>query len=98
MQFKSARLAQQIRLWLYCTIEVIIVARAMSGRGDLASFVIFMLVGALFYIEICPVCGRLCWWELNALKKWPNALWIGRECRLKHSQQSASVSHNLGNS
>lgn len=47
----------------------------------MAEFVMFMLIGGLFYTEVCPVCGRLCWWELNLLRKWPNALWIGAECR-----------------
>ena len=79
-------MSQQIRLWVYCAVELIVVAETMSGRGSLANFVVFMLVGALFYAEICPLCGRLCWWEVSALKKWPNALWIGPECRCQDSR------------
>jgi hypothetical protein len=55
--------------------------RVWSTHGGLADFVMLILIGALFYAEVCPICGRLSWWELNALRKWPNALWIGSECR-----------------
>jgi hypothetical protein len=81
MKPRSARFAQQVRLWIYTALIVLVVVRAWSGKAGLAEFFMFMLIGVLFYSEICPVCGRLCWWELNALRKWPNALWIGPECR-----------------
>jgi hypothetical protein len=77
---------QQIRLWIYCILLVLIVARTWSHRGSLAEFVMFCLVGALFYLEICPVCGRLCWWEIDALRRWPNALWIGSDCRRRPTE------------
>jgi hypothetical protein len=81
MKHRSARSVQQMRLWLYCVLLVLVMVRIWSGRSGFPEFLIFCLVGALFYMEICPVCGRLCWWELSALRKWPNALWIGAECR-----------------
>lgn len=81
MKLRSARSVQQVRLWVYCVLLVLVMLRVWSGRGGFPEFLMFCLIGALFYMEICPVCGRLCWWEIDALKKWPNALWIGRECR-----------------
>lgn len=86
-----------MRLWVYCALEVLILVPMMSGGGSLANFVMFMLVGALFYLEICPRCGRLCWWEVSAFKKWPNALWIGPECRCQHSQELPSVAGEVSN-
>ena len=88
MKIRSARFAQQVRLWIYTALIILVIVRGWSGNGGLAEFVMFMLIGVLFYSEICPVCGRLCWWELNPLSKWPNALWIGPECR----QQRCSAS------
>ena len=81
MKLRSARSVQQMRLWVYCVLMVLIMVRGLSGRAGLSEFVMFCLIGALFYMEICPVCGHLCWWEFDALRKWPNALWIGPECR-----------------
>jgi hypothetical protein len=81
MNLRSARYAQQVRLWIYTALLVLLVIRVRSTNVGLVEFVTFMLIGALFYAEVCPVCGRLSWWELNPLRKWPNALWIGAECR-----------------
>lgn len=81
MNLRSARIAQQIRLWIYAALFVLVMIRVWSGNGGLAEFVTFILIGGLFYSEVCPVCGRLCWWELSPMRKWPNALWIGAECR-----------------
>ena len=81
MKLRSARSVQQMRLWVYCVLWLLVMVRIGSGKGGLPEFLMFCLTGALFYMEICPVCGRLCWWEIDALRKWPNALWIGAECR-----------------
>ena len=81
MKLRSARLVQQMRLWVYCVLVVLVLVRVWSGRGGFPEFLMFCLTGTLFYLEICPVCGRLCWWEIGLLRKWPNALWIGSECR-----------------
>ena len=81
MKLRSARSVQQMRLWVYCVLWLLVLVRSWSGNGGLPEFLMFCLIGALFYLEICPVCGRLCWWEIEALRKWPNALWIGPECR-----------------
>lgn len=86
MKLRSARLVQQVRLWLYTVLFVLVVVRFMNGDGDLIGFAMFVLVGALFYSEVCPVCGRLSWWEVSPLRKWPNALWIGAECRRSGDQ------------
>jgi hypothetical protein len=86
MGLRSARLAQQIRLWIYGALLVLVILRAWNGAAFLPEVLMFCLIGLLFYSEICPVCGRLCWWELSPLEKWPNALWIGRECR-QHSEK-----------
>jgi hypothetical protein len=81
MKLRSARFAQQVRLWLYTALLVLVVTRVMSRDSGLAEFVMLVLIGALFYSEVCPVCGRLSWWEFSPLRRWPNALWIGAECR-----------------
>jgi hypothetical protein len=86
MKLRSARSAQQMRLWVYCVLLVLVVLGLWTGRAGFPEFLTFCLIGALFYMEICPVCGRLCWWELHAVKKWPNALWIGPECRRRPAE------------
>lgn len=96
MKLRTARLAQQVRLWIYTALIVLFMVRVWSGNGGLAEFVMFMLIGALFYSELCPVCGRLCWWEVNPLRKWPNALWIGPECRQQRCGDDGSPSAELG--
>ena len=86
MKLRSARLFQQLRLWLYCLLLALVLIRAWGGWHSFSEFVLFCLLGALLYMEVCPVCGRLCWWELNVRQRWPNALWIGAECRRQHSE------------
>lgn len=86
VNLKTARSVQQMRLWVYCVLFVLVMLRVWSGRGGLPEFLALCFIGALFYMEICPVCGRLCWWEIDALRKWPNALWIGPECRCKSAE------------
>jgi len=81
MKIGRARFFQQMRLWLYSVLLVGVALRLGGGAATFADFVAFCLIGALFYLELCPVCGRLCWWEVSALQKWPNALWIGSDCR-----------------
>ena len=56
MKLKSARLAQQLRLWIYTALMLLVVVRAFGGRLGLLEFVMFMLVGLPFYLEVCPVC------------------------------------------
>lgn len=92
MKLRSARLAQQLRLWIYCLVLILIVIHASSGKVGLIDVLMFMLIGALFYMEICPVCGRLSWWEQSALQKWPNALWIGSQC--KHRSEEENSAHS----
>jgi hypothetical protein len=92
VKLRSARSVQQMRLWVYCILLLLLMARVWSGNGGLPEFLIFGLICALFYMEICPVCGRLCWWEMNALRKWPNALWIGPECRRGDAETNRSSS------
>lgn len=79
-----------MRLWVYCVLAVLAMLRVWSGRGGFPEFLMFSLIGALFYMEICPVWGRL-WWEINALRKWPNALWIGPECRRGLAERDGSA-------
>jgi hypothetical protein len=76
-----ARLAQQVRLWVYHAFLASIVVRSWSDRFDLAEFIMFCVIGFLPFLEVCPTCGRLSWWELSPHRKWPNALWIGPVCR-----------------
>lgn len=68
------RFFQQIRLWIY---TILLVALFLSDFSIYNMF-IFILLFTLFYIEICPTCGRLVWWENN---KWPNTFWISKECK-----------------
>ena len=72
------RWAQQIRLWVYSVVVTLSVFQSFAKRVTATDFAIFMLVGSLFYLEICPKCGRLAWWET---KRWPNAFWISSRCR-----------------
>jgi hypothetical protein len=92
MSLRSARFAQQVRLWVYLILLLIIVFQASTGMEALAVFVMFMLIGALNYMEICPVCGSLCWWELPLNRKWPNTLWIGPECRASQADKEFPAS------
>ena len=68
------RVAQQIRLWLY----VVMFQLDFFGVFTIVNFIYFALIMMLFYLEICPTCGRLVWWET---KKWPNTFWISSKCR-----------------
>lgn len=72
------RWAQQLRLWIYILVEILIISQILSHKASGIEFFIFMLVGSLFYLEICPVCGHLAWWETN---RWPNAFWISARCK-----------------
>jgi len=72
------RSAQQIRLWIYWIALALMVIQSFSRPFTATDFAVFMLVGALPFLEVCPVCRRLAWWESN---KWPNALWISTRCR-----------------
>jgi hypothetical protein len=72
------RYAQQLRLWIYTSVEILIVVSGASSGMTATNFAVFMFVGALFFLEVCPVCGRLAWWETDC---WPNALWISSQCR-----------------
>ena len=72
------RWAQQIRLWIYLAVEGLIIFHAFSVRLTATEFAAFTLVGLLFFLEICPVCGRLAWWETN---RWPSTLWISPRCK-----------------
>jgi hypothetical protein len=91
MKLSLARSFQQLRLWAYLALLVVLVFfRLGSGTATLTDFIMFMVIGALFYLEVCPVCGRLCWWELSPLRKWPNVLWIGSACRKETCDETAS--------
>lgn len=81
VKLRSARSVQQMRLWVYCVLLLLVMVRIWSGKGGFPEFLMFCLIGALPYMEICPVCGRLCWWEIDTTRKWPNVFWIGSECR-----------------
>lgn len=89
MKLRLARSFQQLRLWAYLALLVLVVFRFGSATGTLTDFIMFMVIGALFYLEICPVCGRVCWWELSLLRKWPNAFWIGTVCRREECDETA---------
>jgi hypothetical protein len=80
-----SRWPQQLRLWIYTIIEALLVYEGASGGMTAIDFTIFVFVGALFFLEVCPVCGRLVWWETN---RWPNALWISSQCRASSSTES----------
>ena len=96
MKLRSARSLEQMRLWVYCVMVMLVVVRSCSGMGASPEFVMFGLVGVLFYTEFCPVYGRLCWWELSALRKWPNVLWIGIKCRHHSSEAYTSPTNFQG--
>ena len=72
------RWAQQIRLWIYAIVLALKVFQSFSIPFTATDFIVFMLIASLFYLEICPKCGRISWWET---KRWPNALWISSQCR-----------------
>lgn len=76
------RWAQQIRLWIYVIVLILSTFQSFTSRFTFVDFIVFMLVAALFYLEICPKCGRLAWMEK---KRWPNALWISSRCRREAS-------------
>ena len=78
MLMKNVRMAQQIRLWIYSLLIVLTIVKFWTGRASLWDFIFFISFGLLAYLEFCPRCGQLCWWETGA---WPNVLWIGAQCR-----------------
>ena len=78
MRVTNIRLFQQIRLWIYWLIILLTVVEFWNKRVSIIDFIIFLAAGLLLYLEFCPKCGRLVWWETRS---WPNALWIGATCR-----------------
>jgi hypothetical protein len=85
------RIAQQVRLWIY---GLLLIAVFFISRGTDMALIAFLSFAALLllpYLEICPTCGRLAWWET---KKWPNAFWIGSRCnRLPRSDCESGDCH-----
>jgi hypothetical protein len=86
MKVRRARLLQQTRLWVYYLQLLFIIIRSLSNRLDFSQGILFCVLLVLPFLEICPVCGRVCWWESS--RRWPNQLWIGRECRRERSDKS----------
>ena len=78
MQVTNPRIFQQVRLWIYSALIVLSIAKFLGGHANIIDFVIFMSLGLLAYLEFCPTCRRLSWWETD---RWPNVLWIGPTCR-----------------
>ena len=85
----NARMFQQVRLWVYVILLILTAIRIWQGSAGAIDFILFSVVLALPYLELCPACGRLAWWETKA---WPNALWIGRTCRAPISNEVNTVS------
>jgi hypothetical protein len=78
------RFFQQLRLWIYATIMVLLVLAMWGPQERIFEFVAFCLICLLPFLEICPVCGGIAWFDQN---KWPNALWIGAKCRRNRSER-----------
>jgi hypothetical protein len=74
------RWAQQIRLWIYAVFLIL----NFLDEFKFINLVIFFLINLLFYLEVCPKCGRIVWWETN---RWPNSFWISSKCKNTHSNK-----------
>ena len=89
MNFTTARLLQQVRLWIYGALMVWggIALLFTSDRHDGTGAVVLLSAIILTYLETCPQCGRLVWkegdshwwtfWLILPKRGW----WIGTECR-----------------
>jgi hypothetical protein len=86
MKIRRARLLQQMRIWVYWLLLALIVIRSLSNRMDFWDGILFCALLLLPFFEICPVCGQISWWE--SARRWPNQVWIGRECRRDRCDRS----------
>ena len=59
----NARLFQQIRLWVYVILLVLLILSIWDRHADFVAFLMFAIVLFLPYLEVCPTCGKLAWWE-----------------------------------
>lgn len=73
------RILQQIRLWIYLVVIAMVVSRLGNKPAHLIDFITFCILGILPFLELCPNCRRLSWWERSA---WPGVIWIGTECKI----------------
>ena len=83
----NARLFQQIRLWVYVILLVLLILSIWDRHADFVAFLMFAIVLFLPYLEVCPTCGKLAWLEGG---RWPNVLWIGAACRAAKAPPTVS--------
>ena len=69
------RIAQQIRLWIYVCLFLLVMVETWRDRHSAIPFFIGAIALLLPWLEICSQCGRHVWRERGWLGSGP--LWIG---------------------